>query len=64
MVSSKPKDPVRRKAPATIQQIAAEVVARLPYGDRYWLFLLGYMVVAALVGALAALGRTDPRDEA
>jgi hypothetical protein len=40
--------------PATIQQIAAEVVARLPYGDRYWLVV--YVVVAALVGAVAALG--------
>jgi hypothetical protein len=39
---------------ATIQQIAAEVVARLPYGDRYWLVV--YVVVAALVGAVAALG--------
>jgi hypothetical protein len=38
----------------TIQKIAAEVVARLPYGDRYWLVV--YVVVAALVGAVAALG--------
>jgi hypothetical protein len=40
----------------TIQQIASEVVARLPYGDRYWLFLLVNVVVMAAVGALAALG--------
>jgi hypothetical protein len=39
---------------ATIQQIAAEVVARLPYGDRYGLVV--YVVVAALVGGVAALG--------
>jgi hypothetical protein len=52
----------------TIQKIAAEVVARLPYGDRYWLVV--YVVVAALAGAVAALGnfvlqdqRTEPRDE-
>jgi hypothetical protein len=40
----------------TIQQIAAEVVARLPYGDRPWLFWLINAAVMALVGALAALG--------
>jgi hypothetical protein len=40
----------------TIQKIAAEVVARLPYGDRYWLFLVVNVVVMAVVGALAALG--------
>jgi hypothetical protein len=40
----------------TIQKIAAEVIARLPYGDRYWLFLIVNVVVMALVGALAALG--------
>jgi hypothetical protein len=40
----------------TIQQIAAEVVARLPFGDRYWLVLIVNAVVAALVGALAVLG--------
>jgi|SRR5262245_45655755 len=40
----------------TIQQIATEVVARLPYGDRYWLFLIVNVVVMALVGSLAALG--------
>jgi hypothetical protein len=39
---------------ATIQKIAAEVVARLPSGDRYGLVV--YVVVAALVGAVAALG--------
>jgi hypothetical protein len=41
---------------ATIQTIAAEVVARLPYGDRYWLVLVVNAVVAALIGALAVLG--------
>jgi hypothetical protein len=40
----------------TIQQIAAEVVTRLPYGDSFWLFLLVNAAVMALVGALAALG--------
>jgi len=40
----------------TIQEIATEVVARLPYGDRYWLFLLVNMIVVALVGVLAVLG--------
>jgi hypothetical protein len=40
----------------TIQQIAAEVVARLPFGDSYWLFLLVMVLVSALVGAFAALG--------
>jgi hypothetical protein len=39
--------------PATIQQIATEVVARLPFGDRY---LVVMALVSALVGALAALG--------
>jgi hypothetical protein len=39
---------------ATIQKIAAEVVARLPSGDRYGLVV--YVIVAALVGAVAALG--------
>jgi hypothetical protein len=39
---------------ATIQKIAAEVVARLPSGDRYGLVV--YVVVAALVGAVAAVG--------
>jgi tRNA G37 N-methylase Trm5 len=38
----------------TIQKIAAEVVARLPFGDRYSLVV--NVVVAALVGAVAALG--------
>jgi hypothetical protein len=41
---------------ATIQKIAAEVVARLPFGDRYWVFLVVNVVVMTLVGALAALG--------
>jgi hypothetical protein len=40
----------------TIQQIAAEVVHRLPYGDRPWLFLLVNAVVMAVVGILATLG--------
>ena len=40
----------------TIQEIATEVVARLPYGDRYWLFLLVNVIVVALVGVLAVLG--------
>src|SRR5262249_61677006 len=40
----------------TIQQIAAEVVHRLPYGDRPWLFLLVNAVVMAIVGVLATLG--------
>jgi hypothetical protein len=40
----------------TIQQIAAEVAARLPFGDRYWLFLLVNAGVMAVVGAVAALG--------
>jgi hypothetical protein len=39
--------------PATIQQIATEVVARLPFGDRY---LVVMALVSALVGAFAALG--------
>jgi hypothetical protein len=38
----------------TIQQIAAEVVARLPFGDRYWLFLIINIVVMALTAAVAA----------
>src|SRR6476619_6060836 len=37
-----------------IQQIAAEVVRRLPYGDRPWLFLLVIVAVMALVAGLAA----------
>jgi hypothetical protein len=40
----------------TIQEIATEIVARLPYGDRYWLFLLVNVIVMALVGVLAVLG--------
>jgi len=40
----------------TIQEIATEIVARLPYGDRYWLFLFVNVIVMALVGVLAALG--------
>ena len=40
----------------TIQEIATEIVARLPYGDRYWLLLLVNVIVVALVGVLAALG--------
>ena len=55
---------------ATIQKIAAEVVARLPFGDRYWVFLVVNVVVMTLVGALAAFRylvpqdqRTEPRDE-
>lgn len=40
----------------TIQQIAAEVVHRLPYGDRPWLFLLVTTVVMALAAGLAAWG--------
>jgi hypothetical protein len=38
----------------TIQQIAAEVVARLPFGDRYWLFLIINIIVMALTAAIAA----------
>jgi hypothetical protein len=38
----------------TIQQIVAEVVARLPFGDRYWLFLIINIVVMALTAAVAA----------
>jgi hypothetical protein len=56
--------------PATIQQIAAEVVARLPYGDRLWLVLVVNAIIAALIGALVVLGTsylrtmsTEPRDE-
>jgi hypothetical protein len=40
----------------TIQQIAAEVVARLPFGDRYWLFLIIEMAVIAIAAAVAAFG--------
>jgi hypothetical protein len=40
----------------TIQEIATEIVTRLPYGDRYWLFLLVNVIVMALVGVLAVLG--------
>jgi hypothetical protein len=40
----------------TIQKIAAEVVARLPYGDRYWVFLLVNVVIMAIIGALVVLG--------
>jgi hypothetical protein len=39
----------------TIQQIATEVVARLPFGDRYWLLLAVNVLVAATAGALVAL---------
>ena len=45
----------------TIQQIAAEVVHRLPYGDRPWLFLLVNAVVMAVVGILATLGTSYSR---
>jgi hypothetical protein len=38
----------------TIQQIAAEVVARLPFGDRYWLFLTINVIVMALAAGFAA----------
>jgi hypothetical protein len=38
----------------TIRQIAAEVVARLPYGDRYWLFLAVNVGVMALAAGFAA----------
>jgi hypothetical protein len=37
-----------------IQQIAAEVVARLPFGDRYWLFLAINVIVMALAAGFAA----------
>jgi len=40
----------------TIQEIATEIAARLPYGDRYWLFLLVNVIIVALVGVLAVLG--------
>jgi hypothetical protein len=40
----------------TIQQIAGEVVARLPFGDRYWLFLIINIVAMALAAAVAAFG--------
>ena len=37
-----------------IQQIAAEVVAQLPLGDRYWMYM--YLVInVAVVAATAAL---------
>jgi hypothetical protein len=39
----------------TIQQIATEVVARLPFGDHLWLVLVVNAVVAALIGALVVL---------
>jgi hypothetical protein len=39
---------------ATIQKIAAEVVARLPFGDHYGLFLVINVLVMALAAALAA----------
>lgn len=38
----------------TIQQIAAEIVARLPFGDRYWLFLAINAIVMALAAGFAA----------
>jgi hypothetical protein len=38
----------------TIQQIAAEVVARLPFGDRYWLFLAINVIFMALAAGFAA----------
>jgi len=38
----------------TIQQIAREVAARLPFGDRYWLFLIINILVMALAGAATA----------
>jgi hypothetical protein len=50
--------------PATIQQIAAEVVARLPYGNRYWLVFVVNAVVAALIGAIAVLGTSYLRTRA
>jgi hypothetical protein len=40
----------------TIQQIAAEVVHRLPYGDHPWLFLFVTVVVMALAAGVAAWG--------
>jgi hypothetical protein len=40
----------------TIQQIAAEVVHRLPYGDHPWLFLFVNVVVMALAAGVAAWG--------
>jgi hypothetical protein len=36
----------------TIQQIAAEVVAQLPLGDRYWMYM--YLVINVAVVAVAA----------
>jgi|EndMetStandDraft_8_1072994.scaffolds.fasta_scaffold3318569_1 hypothetical protein len=37
----------------TIQQIAAEVVAQLPLGDRYWMYM--YLAInVAVAAALAA----------
>jgi hypothetical protein len=50
--------------PATIQQIAAEVVARLPYGDRLWLVLVVNAIIAALIGALVVLGTSYLRTRA
>jgi hypothetical protein len=50
--------------PATIQQIAAEVVARLPYGNRYWLVFVVNAVVAALIGAITVLGTSYLRTRA
>jgi hypothetical protein len=38
----------------TIQQIAAEVIARLPFGDRYWLFLAINVIVMASAAGFAA----------
>jgi hypothetical protein len=37
----------------TIQQIAAEVVHRLPFGEHPWLFFVADVLVMALAGALA-----------
>jgi hypothetical protein len=42
----------------TIQQIAAEVVAQLPLGDRYWM----YMYLAINVAVAAALELRHQRD--
>jgi hypothetical protein len=50
--------------PATIQQIAAEVVARLPFGDRLWLVLVVNAIIAALIGALVVLGTSYLRTRA
>jgi hypothetical protein len=38
----------------TIGQIAAEVIARLPFGDRYWLFLAINVIIMALAAGFAA----------